>query len=154
MKKINKLHIERNKGMKKIPVFIIIFLILGLYVDFKMMPNDDSICFKKYRQRTFNIQTIIPFQPERWTIYLGVGNKYYEHIKEIYIYKDKVTGEELSRNEYDQGCSSGRYDGFYYRSTYIDLRFRSPIINEGQVIVEEDIYKISKEDFRGGINNI
>lgn len=112
-------------------IYLILFLIIGLYIDIKMMSKDRSICWDNYRQRTLNIQTVIPFHPDRFTLYLGIGNRHWEYNRSITDYINKDTGQILEREIFDYGCSKGGYSYPRYMSKYINLRPFSEILEKG-----------------------
>ncbi len=83
---------------------LVFFLIAGIYIDVRMMDKDESICIKDYRQRQLVIQTVVPFKPDRETLYLGIGNRHHEHEYYIHHYLDENTGEYLGTQDNHGGC--------------------------------------------------
>jgi hypothetical protein len=158
----------------KLWIYIIIFLIAGLYIDIKMQDKGYGRCTTSgYRQRALNIQFIIPFHPQRHVLALGVGNKHYEHDKRITRYWEGVRGEEISEDRYEvlpvepnvlleeevyeSGCTysyqqwkAGERRSFYGSPPWthnIDLRPFSRIREEGQVNVTTNDRVMTKERY-------
>jgi hypothetical protein len=132
--------------MKTKILFIIIFLFAGLYIDLRMMGNDESICAGPYSQRAFIVQTIIPFRPARETFYFGIGNRHYDHQAEFTHYIDEETGEWLGTRQSEYGCASYERNRFGPHAHYINLNKSNPK-EMGFIDISQDYMKISKEKY-------
>ncbi len=139
----------------KLLVTLVVFLIAGLYIDIKMMPKAGGRCVKAWNQRMLIIQAIVPFTPERETLYLGVGNRHYEHELHIDYYIDEDTQELLGTREFTHGCAPfwsrmqerGRVSNFNDHEHYINLRPFNEISNFGEVEEFIEVTEISKEHY-------
>ncbi len=125
----------RKKSMKKYLIGLLIFLIAGLYIDVRMMTKDEGRCAGIWKQRMLVVQTIVPFNPERQTLYLGVGNRHYDHEEYTKIYlepRDSIEEDavQLGINIHYFGCAPdwerakerGRISNFNDGEKYINLR--------------------------------
>lgn len=138
----------------KILIAVILFLIAGVYIDVKMMPKEDGICIKEYRQRALIVQTIVPFRPERETFYLGIGNRHYDHLVTFTHYVDRETDELLGTKKSEYGCAVHYQElkergisSFLREYThYFNLNNR-PVQEVGIVKTEQEIRKVTREDY-------
>ena len=147
----------KNKILK----ILVVLLFAGLYIDVKMMPKDDSICVSTARQRTFNVQVIIPFKPRRETFYFGIGNRHYDHQRRTTYYFDEERVDDvglpivLGVNTHDSGCSvrlkdrirRGGYGFFGRHAHYINLRPFSEIQEYGVIDWDIEERYITKERY-------
>jgi len=147
-----------KKRKSKILKIALVFLILGLYVDVRMMRKGDGICVGTAKQRTFNIQVIVPFRPQREIFYFGVGNRHYNHNRytTYYIDKERVDDEGspivLGKKTIENGCSV-RYEGedrswFGRHAHYINLRPFNRIREDGIVDWHFDERYMTQEDYK------
>lgn len=107
--------------MKKRFSYLVLLLIAGLYIDIDTdfdWPNQWNKCNGNFLQRTILIQTIVPFRPERENIYLGIGNKHYDHTKHIDLWCGSDNKYHILEREY--GCAVEQQKK---RTHFIDLRF-------------------------------
>lgn len=147
--------------MKNKILVIILFLIVGLYIDIRMMPKDDGICVGTAKQRTLNIQVIVPFRPERETFYLGIGNRHYDHRRTTTYYIDNERVDNvglpivLGVKTSEYGCSvryknlqeRGGYSFFGKHAHYINLRPFSKIHEDGIVDWDTEENYMTKEHY-------
>jgi len=140
---------------------LLVLLIAGLYIDVKMMPKGDGICVSTARQRTFNVQVIVPFRPQRETFYFGIGNRHYDHLRRITYYIDSERVDNvglpivLGVKIHDSGCSvrlkdrieRGGYGFFGKHANYINLRPFSRVQEDGVIDWEIEENYMTKENY-------
>lgn len=145
----------KKKTRNRLLAVLVAFLIAGLYIDVKMMPKARGICVKSWKQRMLVIQTIVPFMPERETLFLGVGNRHYEHEHHVDYYVDEDTREVLGTREFTYGCApnwfsmqgKGRVSNFNDHYHYINLRPFSEIKNFGEIEEFTEVLEMPKEHY-------
>jgi len=140
--------------MKNLFKIMVIFLFLGLYIDVgtdEKWRDSLTVCNGNYLQRTFVIQTVVPFLPERETLYVGIGNKHLD--RELTLYPpycdEKTKTWVMSSQGGESGCYPGRKKNFGSHSHFIDLVWFLKPVDE-PIKYQIDYRDADEEDYNYG----
>lgn len=111
--------------MNKYLLALFIFLFAGLYIDVRtdsQFKDSLTICNGSYLQRTFIVQTIIPFRSKRETFYFGIGNLHFNRRTSLgRAWCNSSTKQWESPRVYEEGCYPLEVPNVGKHAHYINL---------------------------------